>query len=436
MGKGYTFKLKNHIKSLTTSKLLQNSFWAIMGSAILRLAGLIAGIYIARILGANLFGAYGVFKNFILSISILSTFGLGYTATKFVAENRNSPSIIRDIIKNSNRATIGLSACIGGGLFIFSRQVSIYLFQDENLNYPVKIISVWLFFNAYTTVQQAYLAGLSLYKPLAKINSIVGIVTFALSIGFTKLWSLNGALYALVVAQMLNCFLNYFKIREYLSSISEVITEKKLFVYSITGMIKTSFPIILHDLCYSFFSWLITYLLILKFDYTQVGVYSAGMQWFMIIIYIPGVLRNVVLSTLVSNNSNDHSVISKMIAASIFSTIIVSMAIIIGQPIITQLYGKNFSNLEEILYPLIGAAILTSVYNVYAQGLIAKSRYWWVMVCRLACDVLTVIIFLYIGSFFSKNILSGAEALSWSLFVAVIFSTILIYIINRKFKRV
>lgn len=112
------------------------------------------------------------------------------------------------------------------------------------------------------------------------------------------------------------------------------------------------------------------------------------------------------------------------------------MAIIIGQPIITQLYGKNFSNLEEILYPLIGAAILTSVYNVYAQGLIAKSRYWWVMVCRLACDVLTVIIFLYIGSFFSKNILSGAEALSWSLFVAVIFSTILIYIINRKFKRV
>ena len=74
----------------TGSRFLNDSFWALSGNVAGKGLALVAGIVVARLLGRDLFGEYGLIKSTLIGISILSTFGLGYTATKFVAEIRTS----------------------------------------------------------------------------------------------------------------------------------------------------------------------------------------------------------------------------------------------------------------------------------------------------------------------------------------------------------
>ena len=67
-------------------QLLKDSFWAVFGNAIGKGLLLLAGIAVARFLGRDSYGEYGLIRNTILTIGIFSTFGIGYTATKFISQ--------------------------------------------------------------------------------------------------------------------------------------------------------------------------------------------------------------------------------------------------------------------------------------------------------------------------------------------------------------
>ena len=80
-------KLVDQFKNrLLNSKLINDSFWSIVGNLVGRGLGLVAGIYVARQLGKDIYGEYSAIKNMVLFMSVISNFGLGFTATKFVAD--------------------------------------------------------------------------------------------------------------------------------------------------------------------------------------------------------------------------------------------------------------------------------------------------------------------------------------------------------------
>ena len=78
--------MKNSINKLKKSRLLIDSFWSILGNVIGYSLLFIAGVIVARIIGKNLYGEYGMLKSIFTSIGMFSTFGLSYTGTKYVAE--------------------------------------------------------------------------------------------------------------------------------------------------------------------------------------------------------------------------------------------------------------------------------------------------------------------------------------------------------------
>ena len=69
-------------QKIKTNKLAKDSFWSIFGNGLGNLLLLIAGIIIARFLGKDLYGEYGIVKTTMFYIAAFSTFGLGYTSTK------------------------------------------------------------------------------------------------------------------------------------------------------------------------------------------------------------------------------------------------------------------------------------------------------------------------------------------------------------------
>lgn len=414
-------------RRLAGSTLLKNSFWAVFGSAVLRGAGLIAGIYIARMLGADKFGVYGLFKNFVLSLAVLSTFGLGYTATKFIAENTESPQIIKKIMKNAGKVTLAVSVIISLIIIVFSDSVAVFLFKDAGLSSMIPVVAVWLFFTGLSTLQQAFLAGLSMYKELAWINTVIGVLSFFLSLAFTWYWSLSGALYALLLTQIFNYLLNSWKLKGRIPVTGESrIEEYDSKTYSLVGMLKTNIPVTLHDLSFSFFGWLGSYLLITFYNYSQVGEYAAASQWFLIIVYIPGVLKNVMLGAFSAERSNEGTVMKKMLTVNFAIVMCVAFIIIIVSPWIGKLYGDNYEDLVYLVIILSLAAVVTAVSNVYIQALVAKGKFWFVLYSRLLYDLLTVGFF-YAGYLFLKELsLSGAMLMAVSFFVSTLLYLILI----------
>ena len=78
--------MKQLIYQLRKSSLMRDSFWALLGNVLGKGLALVAGIAVARFLGSEEYGEYGMIRNNLTMIAIFSSLGLGYTATKFIAE--------------------------------------------------------------------------------------------------------------------------------------------------------------------------------------------------------------------------------------------------------------------------------------------------------------------------------------------------------------
>ena len=68
------------------SRLTIDSFWALFGNISAKGLALIAGILVARFLGSEVYGEFGLIKTTLMSLALFSTLGLGFTSTKFIAE--------------------------------------------------------------------------------------------------------------------------------------------------------------------------------------------------------------------------------------------------------------------------------------------------------------------------------------------------------------
>src|SRR5437899_4196306 len=69
-------------------RLARGMFWSVAGAVSSRCIGLLASIIVARILGKSVFGELGVVQSTTNMYMTFAQFGLGMTATKYVAELR------------------------------------------------------------------------------------------------------------------------------------------------------------------------------------------------------------------------------------------------------------------------------------------------------------------------------------------------------------
>lgn len=422
--------LHNIKEKLRGSQLFKDSFWSLTGNVIGKGLALVAGIVVARFLGKDVFGEYGIIRNTILTIGVFSTFGLGYTATKYVAEYRRyKPELIRVFIKTANKITLWFSGSMALMLFVFAPYVATQWLDAVHLAIPLRILSVLIIFNAITTTQIGVLSGFGRFKAIAQINSIVGVLTFLLSVLLTWLYDLNGALSALLIVQVVNCALNYFVVRKETAHLELKSNDRKL----TKEILSFSTPIALQEAVYSLTSWL-SYLLLIKFaSYGDLGMYSAAMQWNAIILFIPGILRNVVLSHLSSNTENEvhHNIILKQtIKINFISTVIPSIIITIASPWIAKLYGDNFNNLAGLISFAVFSTVFTSVSNVYTQAYLSKNKLWEMNIMRFIRDFGILILFYVLAKFTSIN---GVWLL---IFSGMIFNVIFLILMSSIYRKI
>jgi len=406
-----------------------------LGNVIGKGLALLSGILVARILGKEVFGEYSVIRNTILTIGMFSTFGLGYTSTKFVADFiRDNSKDTRILIKYITQITFCFSLFIGGLLFCFASYISIHFLNDPFLAKPLQYLAFLIVFNAITVTQIGILSGLKEFKNLAIINCIIGGVTFLTSVIFTYCWGFNGALLSLIFNQIINCVCNEIAIKRRLTLILiQDNTPGKLLAKKV---LQFSFPIALQEFIFASTSWLSMLLLVRYSNYGELGMYNAAMQWNAIVLFIPGILRNVILAHLSSNSQNKleyDNIIRKTVILNIICTIIPSIIVFFFASFITQMYGKTFIGLDSLISMAVFSTVFLSVGNVYTQAFTSIGKNWLMLFFRFFRDISGLLLFVVLITYFHIN---GASAMligtlsSGVLFV--IYTVITFHIIKKK----
>lgn len=372
-------QLKFKSLELKGNAILHSSFWAILGYTLGKGLALLGGICVANIIGKNLYGEYGLLKSTLLGMSIFSTFGLGYTATRFVAQVSTDENRVKELlalISTLQRITLLFSTTIAFIVLLLAPNIA-KLLEDTSLTPSLRLLSVVIVLNALSTTQAGILSGLSIFRKMAQLDTVAGGISFLVTIIFSWLWQFHGAILALGCSYLTTCILYAWVLRDrkkvlkQQKSLSDtVISKKEILIFSL--------PIALQELVYTLLSWLSTLLLLKLSNYGEVAIFSASSQWSNIILMVPAALKGVTLSLLSRKNSQQQEdrVFKTMIWINFLCTSFMVLVFLIFRKVIESLYPTGFEGMYFPLLVLSCMMVLVSVYNVYHSRLVSQGNTW------------------------------------------------------------
>lgn len=413
------------LNKLKNNRIIKDSFWAIMGNGIGNLLLLIAGIVIARLLGKDLYGEYGLVKTNMFYMAGFATFGLVFSSTRFVAKFiKEDPSQIIDVVISSTKITFTFSSIMALTLCVASKPLEHFL-NTPGLAPIFRTLAIVIVLKALASTGNGILAGLGQFEKLAKSTVLSGICMFSACIPLTYFWGLYGALTSLALSQLINLVINYYFI----------IKQCKLFdrsrsPFQTKKLLKFSFPIALQEISFAVCNWAGIMLLTKLSSVSEVGLYSATAQWNAVITMIPGMLANVVLSHLSgSDEDKQKKLVSKILAVYFICTLIPFIVVYIFSNVIVGFYGAQFAAMKTVLRLNIFITIPTCCSDVFKAELISLGKTWMLFSVRTLKDILLVI-FAWLLLSLHKGI-DGAYYYSMSLLIASIVFLIIIYIMYR-----
>lgn len=416
------------------SSLFKDSFWSLLGNVFGKGLALIASVFIARMLGKDVFGMYGLIRTTLLGVAVFSTFGLGLTATKFIAEYiQNKNGKLKLIIRNIMQITLATGLIFSFLIFIFSEQIANYL-EAPALYNAIRYLAVIVIFNSIVTTQSGILAGFKKFKALARINLINGVFLFFGSVLLTYYWGLNGALLSLLLSQILNCLQNFIEVRK---SVKEVGVLSSTYERSSIKkeLITFSLPIALQEMLYSILTWITPVLLVKYSNFGEVGLYNAAQQWSSVILFIPGTLRNVILAHVSADSTKpDQQVktLQSMMIINFLATFVPFIIVFVFSGFIQEFYGPTFSSLKAVLNILVFTTIFSCLSNVFKQYFMAVNKAWLTLWFRMGNSLLMILLFIIIMKY--NSTLSSSLGMAYAMVITQVLAFVVLYLVFRKLE--
>lgn len=385
--------------TLRNNNLFRDSLWALIGGTLGKGLSFLSGIFVAKFLGSTIFGEYGTIRATLTYVAIVSTFGFGYTATKFIAEYLvKHPNKTRHLIDSITYLTIIIGSLFALLQMIFAEQIATFI-EAPHLEKTIRIFSILTLINAITTTQIAILAGLKKFKDIATINTVVGVITFVASLGMTYYFGLNGALTALLLSFTTQLAISQIAIAK---SKWNMTRTEKISIVELCSILSYSFPVALQDSLYTITYWL-SMLLIIRFaNYSEVGIINAANIWQSIVISIPAMLKNVMFSHL-SSASDHKNLVKNLLSISLWSSLIPTLFVTLFSGYIENLYGESFAMIRYTIIVVCCSAVLICLGEVFVYELLSRGKSWFVFSSRLVRDMIT----LSVASLLLANINSG-----------------------------
>jgi O-antigen/teichoic acid export membrane protein len=368
------------------------AFWSLAGAVLSRGFLLAASVVCARLLGEAGFGALGMIQSTVGMFGVFAGLGLGLTATKYVAEFRQSdPERAGRILGLSAAAAFFAGLLMAAALVLLAPFLSKTVLQAPPLAGPLALGAGLVFFGAINGAQTGALAGCEAFSAIARVNLWSGVLSFPLIVFGVASDGLSGAIAGMVAALAINWFLNH---RALARECARAGIPRGLAGCGREWPILHQFclPALLASVVVAPGLWLSSALLARQpHGYTQLGLYTAADKWRLLILFVPTSISTTTLPVLSNlygegDGRGFRGVFRANLLLNAGLALLLALLVALFAAPILSIYGPAFLAGRTVLIVLAFAALPGVLNTVLGQPLVAARFMWW----RFAFDLLLV----------------------------------------------
>jgi O-antigen/teichoic acid export membrane protein len=393
------------------------------GSVISRGLMLAATVLVARMLGKTVFGEMGMIQSTVGMLGVFAGFGLGLTATKHVAEFRQSdPDRAGRIIGLSGLVAMGTGGLMALSLFILAPWLAEHTINAPHLTGVLRIGALILFINALNGAQTGALAGFEAFKSIAHVNLFVGLISFPVLVCGAWFGGLTGAVWALAINLCFNWLLNHLALRKEARQYSVPFTFRGCSrEWSILW--KFSLPAVLAGILVSPANWTCRALLTNQPNgYDEMGILTAALVFQMLLLFVSDMLAAPLLS-MVSNAGPKIS--AKLGTVNILSSwilgVIAAIPLLCFPEIAQVIFGNDYDTHSfKVTFSLVVfcASIMTFKSGL-TRSMVANNILWWGFFSNTLWTAILIVSTVFLVRW-------GASGLAVSLTIAYILQTVIV----------
>lgn len=417
------------------SRLIKGITWSLIGSILGKGLMIIGFIFVARILGKDEYGKFGMIRSSVIMFLSFSSMGMGLTASRYIAFFRNTDKNKTYKIYKSSLITVLLfGIIISLFVIIFSSTISNRSFGTNSLSLPLKISVVALFFGSITSAQNGALSGLEKFKSIGINTTKSGIIQILLLTFGAFFYGLNGVILALGISTFTLFIFHYFSLEKSFKEF-KLFFSGDLFDPEIKRIfIKFSLPAVLSGLVSAPVLWWSKTYLVRNSNFGEMAIFDVAEQWNIALLFIPVSISTIILpllSNILAEGKNDQY--DKLIKinllinggiAFIFALIFIPLS-----PYILKLYGTKFNDYLPLQIMLI-TAILQAINGVLGQVIVSKGKMW----IGLFVNLLWGIWLITFSWYFIYRLNLGALGMSYAMLTSYLLHSMIQGIVAFKIK--
>jgi O-antigen/teichoic acid export membrane protein len=349
-------------------RMAMGAIWSIAGAGMASGFTMISNIVCARLLGAAIFGELAIVLSTTNLFTSLFTAGMGMTATRYVAEHRDSaPQRAGAIIGLSTLTSIIVGLLAALFVILFAPTLSRQVLGEASLAGPLGLGAIAMFFAALNGSQVGALSGFEAFRPVAIGNLIRGTGILILVCGGAKFAGLTGALVGYAAAGGITTFYYQAALRRQCGlrsiGVSYAISREDLRILS-----RFTLPVLISTFSFTPAAWWSNVLLATKSGFAEAGVFNAVLHWQLFILFFSTAVSNIGLPMLSNIRAeNDPEKYRRCLAMTFLLTSAPAIAIAIPVAIcarwILHLYGADFVHGSPALILICIASVLTA-FNI------------------------------------------------------------------------
>jgi O-antigen/teichoic acid export membrane protein len=391
-------------------------------------------ILAARILGREAFGQLGILHGTAMMLQVFAVAGLGTTATTFVARWRKT---------DPERAGRIIVLCYGfaflsGGMFLLGLAAGAEPIADAVLAAPeladaLRIAGFLMFAVTLSALQTGMLIGFQAYRDMAAANLVGGAASALLVALGAHLGGVNGALWGLICAQAIqslaNAVLLWRAMRRDGIALRLVVPRDEfpiLWRFSLPGLLSMAL--------WTVPTWTASVMLVRQPDgMAEMGLLAAANQWFSALMFVPGVLTQVLLPIYSERLTGDRRPEAGRLAvrsahAVVLGMVLLMLPMMLVSPSIAGLYGTEFRSGAAVFALLFLTAAIAAPYGALGNYLAAEERMW----TRFHINLVWAAV-LIVGALLLID--RGALGVALAMLTAYALRTALIYAYMRRLVR-
>jgi len=365
-------------------RMLGGAIWTVLGTAISRFFSMVTNIVVARMLGKEDFGAYGILGTTLETLSIFAGMSLGFTLIKYTAEYRD-----RDLLKTGHyigaaRTTAYFAAGIMSAiLFACSNDLATTILNRTDLEGLLKLGAVYLFIRTVNNIQIGTLIGFEAFRETARINTLTGVLTPLVTLPLVYYLDLTGGMLAMILitgvayvlcnkAFRLKCERKKIQIKLFDPETLRVMPS--LFSYSV--------PAFLSGVMLMPVMWITTAILVNQTDgYSELGLFNAARQWQQFVVLVPTMVSTVMLAISADTYADEskdryRQAYSINVKLTWMYALPAAVVVIILATPLNSLFGEKYTAAAALITPLMVASFFSVLNTVCSTAVTGAGRMW------------------------------------------------------------